>query len=47
MALFEYFSPAVGKDKLLPDPNGLLSGELVSSAIASANAEVKKVLEDG
>ena len=44
MALLKYFSPAVGKDKLLTDLNGLLSGELASLA---ANAEVKKVLKDG
>ena len=48
MALFKYFSPTVCnycKDQL-PDPKGFLSSKLPSSAIASANVEVKKVLDD-
>ena len=48
MALFKYFSPVSATDKPeLPDPKGSLSSEIPSSAIASANVEVRKVIDDG
>ena len=44
MSIFKYFRPT--KEKLeLPDPNGSLSGSMPSSAVSSANAKVKDVLE--
>ena len=46
MALFKYFSLVSATDKL-PDPKGSLSSEIPSSAIASANVEVRKVIDDG
>ena len=44
MALFRYFS-SVDKPAKLPDPLSPLSRAVPSSSIASANAEVKGVLE--
>ena len=42
--MLKYFCPT--KEKLeLPDPNGSLSGSMSSSAVSSANAKAKDVLE--
>ena len=46
MALFKYFSPVSATDKL-PYPKGSLSSEIPSSAIVSANVEVRKAIDDG
>ena len=44
MLLLKYFRPT--KEKLeLPDPNGSLNGSMPSSAVSSANAKAKDVLE--
>ena len=44
MSILKYFHPT--KEKLeLPDPNGLLSGSMPSSAVSSVNAKVKDVLK--
>ena len=41
MALLQYFK----KSSLLPNPNGPLSERMPSSSIASANKEVKNLLD--
>ena len=46
MALLRYFK-ASGDTAKLPDPRGPLSTKVPSSAIESANAEVKRVIETG
>ena len=41
----KYFKLAKPTDDHLPDPEGILSSKLPSSAIASANSEVRSVID--
>ncbi len=43
MALFRYF--ATSADTVLPDPRGPLTRQIPSTAIASANGEVRQLLQ--
>ena len=45
MSILKYFRRPTKEKLELPDPNGCLSGSMPSSAVSSANAKVKDVLE--
>ena len=45
MSILKYFKLAKPADDHLPDPEGTLSSKLPSSAIASANSEVRSVID--